>query len=286
MRYLLHESDKPLANDYYYEATQTTNDSIPAVPPHTHNYYEIYIFLSGSVQLSVEDKIYKVRKGDIVIIPPFTIHQLIPLEVQKIYDRIYMYITKSCLNSFQFNEHSLTKHIEAATKEKHFHFHISDPNDYERIYQAMFAIYRSKKEDYFGKEMLNRSRIIEIMTLINKHIVKDMTSRKTMQINPVIHDIIAYLNEHYMEPLTLDFIEKEFFINRYTLSKLFKRHTNLTFHNYILLKRISIAKQKISEGALPSEIYYQVGFNDYSTFYRAFEKLEGISPSTFYKKIN
>lgn len=66
MRYLLHESDHPISTDYYYECRKTTNDHFPRVLAHTHDYYEIYIYLSGSVMLFIEDRIYKVKRGDII----------------------------------------------------------------------------------------------------------------------------------------------------------------------------------------------------------------------------
>ncbi len=67
MRYLLHESDHPISTDYYYECRKTTNDHFPRVLAHTHDYYEIYIYLSGSVMLFIEDRIYKVKRGDIIV---------------------------------------------------------------------------------------------------------------------------------------------------------------------------------------------------------------------------
>ena len=80
MRYILNENECPMANDYYYEATKTTNEIFPMIQPHTHDYYEIYLFLSGSVKLSIENTAYQVKRGDIIIVPPFTIHQLLPIK--------------------------------------------------------------------------------------------------------------------------------------------------------------------------------------------------------------
>ena len=110
MRYLLHESDHPISTDYYYECRKTTNDHFPIIPAHTHDYYEIYIYLSGSVMLFIEGRIYKVKRGDIMVIPPYTIHQLLLTSEEQLndeYDRTYMYITPACLSSFGFNEYSL-----------------------------------------------------------------------------------------------------------------------------------------------------------------------------------
>lgn len=113
MRYILRESERPLAGDYYYEATKTTNDHFPDIPAHTHNFYEIYIFRTGSVKLAIEDKIYNVRRGDIIVIPPFTIHQLLPENPDQIYEpHLYVYFRAMILKSFQFNELIFSRHFK------------------------------------------------------------------------------------------------------------------------------------------------------------------------------
>lgn len=282
MRYVYRESEHPLSTDYYYECTKTTNyGGFPRVPAHTHNYYEIYVYRSGSVKLSVEDKLYEVRGGDIVIIPPFTIHQLIPIGENTVYDRIYLHVTETCLSSLQFNGISLLKPLWMAGKQKHYHFHISCEDDYQRIYERMFELYRSKREDCYGKEMLNRARIIEIITLINKHIIEDITPRIAAHENQIIDHVLTYINEHYSEAITLDSLANTFYMNKYSLTKLFKEQTNLTIHNYITLKRINTAKQEMMRGTSPSEVCFLVGYKDYSSFYRAFVAQEHLSPKKF-----
>ncbi len=282
MRYLTREAENPTSTDYYCEATQTTQDHFPRVPTHTHNYYEIYIFLNGFVKVAVEDKIYEMKYGDVLLIPPYTIHQLLPAvpDTNFEYRRIYMHFTEPCLSSFDFNGHSLLPPIQQAAKNRHYLFHIGE-DDFHNIYQAMFLLFRSKKTDYYGKEMLNRSRIIEIITLLNKYILMSNKPHQTTHITPVIDDVFTYINHHYNEPLTLDSLANRFFLNKSTLSKMFKKQLMLTVHEYITMKRINTAKLLIEEGAYPSKVYLDVGFSDYSTFYRAFKKLEQISPEQF-----
>ncbi len=282
MRYLTREAENPTSTDYYCEATQTTQDHFPRVPAHTHNYYEIYIFLNGFVKVAVEDKIYEMKYGDVLLIPPYTIHQLLPAvpDTNFEYRRIYMYFTEPCLSSFDFNGHSLLPPIQQAAKNRQYLFHIGE-DDFHSIYQAMFLLFRSKKTDYYGKEMLNRSRIIEIITFLNKYILMSNKPHQTTHITPVIDDVFTYINHHYNEPLTLDSLANRFFLNKSTLSKMFKKQLMLTVHEYITMKRINTAKLLIEEGAYPSKVYLDVGFSDYSTFYRAFKKLEQISPEQF-----
>ena len=62
---------------------------------------------------------------------------------------------------------------------------------------------------------------------------------------------------------------------------MFKEQLMLTVHEYITMKRINTAKLLIEEGVLPSKVYWDVGFSNYSTFFRAFKKTEHISPEQF-----
>lgn len=150
MKYITSEHEHPIGSDYYFEATHTTQDHVPSLPAHTHDYYEIYILLIGSIKLIVEDKLYEINYGDIVLIPPLTIHRLISDDPSQLYQRIYMYITEPCLSSFDFNGLSLLEPIQLAAKNKQYLFHI-DEEDFSRIYQAMFFVYRSKKNRVLWK---------------------------------------------------------------------------------------------------------------------------------------
>lgn len=284
MRYITKESEHPLAADYYCEATQTTQDHFPKIPAHTHDFYEIFIFLNGFIKIAVEDQIYSLKYGDILIIPPYTIHQLLPASTGHTdfeYRRIYMYITEPCLSSFDFNGHSLLPPIQQATKEGRYLFHVRN-EDFDTIYHAMYHLFRSKKvEYYYGMELLNRARIIEIIATLNKYIMHKTDTPEQTYITPVIDDVFTYINHHYQEALTLDSLANRFFINKYTLSKMFKEQLMLTVHDYITLKRINTAKLLISEGTPPSKVFLDVGFTNYSTFFRAFKKTEHISPEQF-----
>ena len=73
-----------------------------------------------------------------------------------------------------------------------------------------------------------------------------MGPKKVTHVNPVIDKILSYINDNYASPLSLDDLAARFYINKFTMTKLFKKQTSLTIHNYILLKRISMAAKKPS----------------------------------------
>ena len=286
MRYIYSESDMTMANDYYYEARHITNNEFPVVPSHTHNYYEIYMFLGGSIRLFVEDTMYDVKKGDIVIIPPYTIHQLFQGKNMSLpYIRMYMYISVPCLKSFQFNEHNPLHAFKLATSNKRYHFHINNQHEYNAVEYCMEQIYNNSKTDFYGKEMLNRSYILHLITLLSKNVIEALEPQGILHINTLVENVLSYLNCNYTSEITLDSLADLFYINKSTLSKEFKDYTGQTIHNYLVMKRLNIAKQEMADGVSPSQVYLSTGFRDYSTFYRTFQKNEGISPKEFYTRV-
>lgn len=93
------------------------------------------------------------------------------------------------------------------------------------------------------------------------------------------YQVVQYVNRHIREPITLDQICDHFFISKAQLCRLFRKTTATTVWQYITVKRLVLAKQMIEQGENPMKVYSECGFNDYSTFYRAYLKHYGISPT-------
>ena len=97
--------------------------------------------------------------------------------------------------------------------------------------------------------------------------------------------VMAYINEHYAQPLTLDEIADAFFISKSYLSHEFVRYTNTSVYEYIQFRRICGAKLLIASGVSLTDAAFQSGFNSYSSFLRTFRKTAGISPTDFQRNL-
>ena len=86
------------------------------------------------------------------------------------------------------------------------------------------------------------------------------------------------LNNHYTEDITLDLLHEKFFISKYHLCRAFHKATGLTIHEYIRRKRVTKVRELCAEGMSIGDAAAQAGFNDYSSFYRAYQKEYGTSP--------
>lgn len=100
------------------------------------------------------------------------------------------------------------------------------------------------------------------------------------KVNPVVAAAIDYINEHYAEEITLDDLcSVGGGLSEQYLCRLFKQATGLRPVEYILKKRISVARAYLEETDMPiSEAAEKTGFHNTSYFYRNFKKFTGTSP--------
>lgn len=98
--------------------------------------------------------------------------------------------------------------------------------------------------------------------------------------------ICAYVEEHLTEKLTLRDVAKIFQVSVSTVTQLFQRKSDMTFHQYLTRQRMQLAKQLIQDRVPLEEVGKLVGYVDHSTFYRAFRQTFGISPREYRKKLN
>ena len=94
-----------------------------------------------------------------------------------------------------------------------------------------------------------------------------------------------YIDEHYMDKLTLQQIAEEIHANGSYLSRLYKMKTGQNLFEAINKRKLEKAKEYIGQGNKIYEIAQKVGFDDVSYFSRVFRKYEGCSPREYEKKL-
>ena len=100
-------------------------------------------------------------------------------------------------------------------------------------------------------------------------------------------EVMKYIDENYNRyDLTLEAVSKRFDVDAKNMSKYIKRYTNITFHKYITELRIEKAKRLLITTDMSIEqIYTEVGYISRTTFMRAFNSVEKITPSEYRKQV-
>ena len=94
--------------------------------------------------------------------------------------------------------------------------------------------------------------------------------------------LINYINTHYMDDITLDYAASFVGFSKYHFSRLFKEYTDSTFYDYLSHRRIQSAKTLLDDENLSiTDIAFQTGFNNLTTFCISFQKIVNCSPSAY-----
>jgi AraC-like DNA-binding protein len=239
---------------------------------HSHDYYEIFFFLDGVVTYYIEENVYELLPGDILIIPPGKMHRPVITSAEYVYDRIVLWLSAQYIRSLCNGDVSLCTALQD----------ISDANHLIRLDKDAFQ----EMNGLFLRLMRSaRDRNNLLMQAGTITLLSEILSARQNAVPPhnegVIPAMIAFINEHIQERLDLDLLSARFSISKYHLIRTFKEYTNATVYDYILSKRIIIAKNLISQGVPAVEACRQCGFTDYSNFYKSFIAKTGMTPKEY-----
>ncbi len=238
---------------------------------HTHDEYEIFMFLEGDAHYVVEGKYYSLEPYDIIIIRRNEMHRIFHHNSNNSYGRLIIMVNPEFFknNNCQEYERQFTEIHEGVG-----HKISADVVRSSGLYDAIMRLKKYSNDFSVTNTSIVNSSIIEILHLING--VKLFTQDDSP--NSQLSSIMTYVNSNYMSNITLEDIAARFFVSKYHLCRMFKKATGLTLHKYITQKRISLAKTYISEGINITSAVMYAGFNNYSSFYRAYIKEYGITP--------
>ncbi len=248
-------------------------------PFHRHNAYEIYYFMSGNVNLYIEQQCYNLRPGDLVIISPEQLHRIVYLNFQ-VYERTIINIKHEYIESLSSEKTSLDKCFKFKHIDEFKHIHLN--REQREEYMSMINGYNSLMESTeYGNDLKANYEMANILIFINKLFENAESSQKENVMPELIKNVMDYIQTHLAETITLEMLANEFYLSGKYISSQFKQHTGLTLRTYILDQRIAYAKRLLQNGANVSEACYRSGFSDYANFIRTFTNLVGVSPGKF-----
>lgn len=254
------------------------------VAVHQHDFYEVYFFISGNVEYSVEGKSYLLKKGDIMLINPLELHQPRIAPDQNVYERIVLWINKNYLSRLCTNLTSLSQCFDNTNPQHTNLLRLSKAQQSYFSTKLRELLEESNNKDY-GSDLASQAILTRFLVELNRLTLSmDKRTETDKSSSDLISDILGFINQHYCEKISLSTIADEFFISKYYLSHAFNDAVGTSVNRYITLKRLINAKQMLSSGIKPTTAAIHCGFNDYAGFYRAFTAEYGITPKEFVTK--
>lgn len=119
-----------------------------------------------------------------------------------------------------------------------------------------------------------------------EYILNSARSNRLFRKSESVKNAIRYMEENYMESISLEDIAKYTGVSPQHFSKTFKEEIGMNYIDWLSKLRIENAKKMMQEEKCTvREICYMVGYNDPNYFSRIFKKMEGVSPTEYISKI-
>lgn len=252
---------------------------------HSHDFYEVYFYVSGNVTYVIEGKVYSLKPGDIILINNKEIHRTV-IDPGAIYERYLIWINPDYIARYCTAHTDLAKCFESTAKRK---YNLLRPGA-EMLAYLKSIVYKLEKvsnSTAFGSEILKDDYLTELLVFLNRAYMdaNDEEIEGDVQYNEKINDIIRHINLHLSEELTLEDISARFYISKYHLLREFKKNTGYTIHQYIQKKRLILARMLLKGNIKVTEVVIKCGFGDYSNFIRSFKREYGVSPKKYCRHI-
>lgn len=259
-----------------FEAHHNRDPYFRTIEFHAHDFLELYLFLDGSVTYYIEDQVYDLCPGDLLIIPPGRMHRPVIANERAAYERMVLWV-----------ELDYIARIDSAAGELQAALRGVGANGYRvplRGDDLIFAASLFRRIVKMERGGVFTSSAIRLY-LKDAFEAYSLVEKEARGETAVIPQVIRYLTEHFREPLRLDDLAARFFISKSYLNRHFKAYANATVYAYLMALRITHARRMLREGATAAEAGRECGFSDYSTFYKAFKAQTGITPQEFKARV-
>lgn len=248
-----------------------------------HDFFELVLVTDGAVEFVVQERRDRLCKGDLILLRPGIAHREIPEDGY--YERFVLWINPWYLSRLSTRKTNLSNCFVIA--EKRGYVVRFEPSFRNQIRTLLNEMVDETHRNAFGSDLMLDALLKGLLVLLDR-------GQTLLQSDPAeetepgrnIQEIVRYVDLHYTDNLTLDSLSEAFYISKFYLSRSFEHFTGKSIHQYVLEKRMQMAKQLLLFGERPMDIYGLCGFADYSNFYRTFKKYYQVSPNQFLKNLS
>lgn len=230
-------------SENHFEIYHFVDKNVRNVSLHHHDFYEIFYFIEGDNQFYIEGESYVLKSGDMLLINPTELHQCVVYPSKKEYERIVVWLKPDFVRTLSSPEFDLLSCFHAKDRKKAISVNVDARRDIESLFAKMLDM------DNFqgvGKDIMRNALVMELLVKINNLVIDKQTpivGENRMSI--LIKEVIAYIEEHLKEEITLEDLANQFFISKFHLAREFKKYSSVSIYQYIKLKRLILAKEYI-----------------------------------------
>ena len=240
---------------------------------HYHDFHKVIIFLSGKAAYHIEGKSYYLKPWDILLVNRHAIHKP-EIDFSVPYERFVLWIRDDLAQT------DLLRCFQKAI-DRSFNLIRLDSGTQEKLKQLLYELEAALKDEKFGSDLLGTALFTQFMVYVNRIFLEKqyIYDTRSYSSDSQIEELLRYINHNLTEDLSIETLARKYYLSKYHMMRKFKEETGYTIHNYIVSKRLLLARTQIAEGTPVLKAAQLSGFSDYTTFSRAYKKQFGSAPS-------
>ena len=239
---------------------------------HINSYLEVYVFVEGNHQYIVEDRLYELQKGDIVLIHPREVHKALPLG-EGIYERFYLLIDT---DTFADMAADPLKPILRALPKAGNRIR-PDEATRQTLLELLYGISGTVRQK--ERQVGAGAAVLRILDICAQQLQAGQPEAQPVKAVPeLLEKILAFVAANTATIQTTAQIAAELGLTPQYLSAYFSQHIGTPLKIYVQAKKIALAKDLLDRGADVTGACFDSGFNDCSYFIRVFKKYVGMTP--------
>ncbi|WP_179281333.1 AraC family transcriptional regulator [Paenibacillus sp. XY044] len=241
------------------------------VPLHWHEFYELSFITGGHGINTVNGLKIPIEPGTLFLLTPADFHEIRPLTGSTL-----------TLYNFIFRESLIETDLRNTLFRDSRCIHLSEEKDSARA-AAFFQILDDESQigDAVGERMVQNMLECLLLLLCRYGKNRQEETEATLSSHRLgIQQALLYLQLHFREALTLQEVAREFGLSPNYFSECFRKHTGITFQQFLLDTRLEFAQSLLQASALPiSEVCYSSGFNTLNHFEKMYKRKYGYPPN-------
>ena len=249
---------------------------------HDHPFYEICIPLSGSMIHIAGGRTYHLSLGDIYFCRPGELHYALAAE-PSVYERFAFWIPADAYSwTCGGGDDALGFLADARLDGKNV-VRVA-PACLTELGHRLDAVRDAIMSDGDGAPLAAFCRLTELLIFVRSAAAPpdgESDGIGSEHSPDIIHKVIRYVRDNYRTIDGISEIADHFYINKDYLTRVFRRFTGFTVHDYIRSVRISKSRMMLGGGAGVTETAFACGFNSTSYFIRVFTCAVGVTPAEF-----
>ncbi len=274
--------DKEIINyNRLHDITVINTSKLTEFPSHWHNAAEFTVVFKDGCRYRIGDKIYEADAGDVVLIWPSELHEILHVPVDG-----SMFI--------QFSASLIENNTDLASALRllnacHVISHLKEPDLASKITSIIYKI----RDNYNNKEYFTETRckllIYEILLDVGEYVIREQ--KKLIGADnfsdrswDYIRKACSFISEHSSEDITQSEVAETIGISSFYFSKLFNEYTGMSFPEYLSGIRVQTAiNLLLNEELSITDCAFQAGFQSSTRFNKVFRDITGFTPREYRK---